>query len=157
GRLRPRRQRWPDGSCAGAADRRHDVRPRRLAAGRTADRRTARLPGAPHDVRRSPRVRRRRMVATPRLRRYCRACHAAPARRNRHRNSRGPQLTTELTRPGNNPDAKSPVAQKQRPPFSRRVLRLEHPANIGPLMHIALWLGLLAVGLLAPGTTNWYI
>lgn len=59
-------------------------------------------------------------------------------------------MTIEMTRPGIRTSA-------ERPPFSRRVLKLEHPANIGPLVHIALWLGVLAVGLLVPGATNWYV
>ena len=49
-------------------------------------------------------------------------------------------MTTQSTRP----DTGTSVAQAERPPFSRRVLKLEHPANIGPLAHIALWLSLLA-------------
>src|SRR6478609_6409431 len=42
-------------------------------------------------------------------------------------------------------------------PFTRRVLKLEHPANVGPLVHIALWAGLLAFGLLVPAATKWYV
>ena len=37
------------------------------------------------------------------------------------------------------------------------MLKLEHPANIGPLVHIALWLGVLAIGLLMPVATNWFV
>jgi len=37
------------------------------------------------------------------------------------------------------------------------MLKLEHPANIGPLVHIALWLGVLAVGLLLPTAMTWYV
>ncbi len=54
-------------------------------------------------------------------------------------------------------DIGSSVARTERLPFSRRLLKLEHPANIGPLAHIALWLSLLAVGLLVPGATTWYV
>ena len=62
-------------------------------------------------------------------------------------------MTIESTRPG----TKTSVAQAERTPFSRRVLKLEHPANIGPLAHLVLWVGLLAVGLIVPGATNWYV
>jgi fatty acid desaturase len=62
-------------------------------------------------------------------------------------------MTNETTCPGANPS----VAQAERPHFSRRVFKLENPTNIGPLVHIALWLGLLSVGLLVPGATNWYV
>jgi fatty acid desaturase len=55
------------------------------------------------------------------------------------------------------PRTGTPVASSERTPFSRRVLKLEHPANVGPLGHIACWLGLLAVGLLVPAATNWYL
>jgi fatty acid desaturase len=41
--------------------------------------------------------------------------------------------------------------------FSRRVLGLEHPANVGPLLHIVCWFGLLAVGIVVPAATNWYL
>ena len=37
------------------------------------------------------------------------------------------------------------------------MFKLEHPANIGPLLHIACWMGLLAFGLLSPAATNWYV
>ncbi len=62
-------------------------------------------------------------------------------------------MTTQSTRS----DIRPSVAQAERPPFSRRVLKLEHPANIGPLVHIALWLGVLAIGLLVPAVTNWFV
>ena len=62
-------------------------------------------------------------------------------------------MTNERPVPVANPS----VAQAERPHFSRRVFKLENPANIGPLVHIALWLGLLSVGLLVPGVTNWYV
>src|ERR1700752_1463608 len=55
------------------------------------------------------------------------------------------------------PVAPSVQAQSERAPFSRRVLKLEHPANIGPLLHIAGWIGLLAFGLFVPAATNWYL
>lgn len=42
-------------------------------------------------------------------------------------------------------------------PFSRRVLKLENPANVGPLVHVACWIGLLAFGLSAPVATEWYL
>ena len=42
-------------------------------------------------------------------------------------------------------------------PVSKRIFRLENPANVGPLVHIALWLGLLAVGLFVPIAHRWYI
>jgi len=51
----------------------------------------------------------------------------------------------------------TPTTSSERPPFSRRVLKLEHPANVGPLVHIVCWIGLLALGLLVPATTNWYL
>ncbi len=62
-------------------------------------------------------------------------------------------MTTNSTRPGTT----APVAPSEHTPFSRRVLKLEHPANIGPLVHIACWIGLLAVGLLVPAAANWYL
>jgi len=62
-------------------------------------------------------------------------------------------MTTNSTRPATT----APVAPSEHTPFSRRVLKLEHPANIGPLVHIACWIGLLAVGLLVPAATNWYL
>ena len=37
------------------------------------------------------------------------------------------------------------------------MLKLEHPANVGPLGHIVCWVGLLAFGLLVPAATNWYL
>ncbi|MGL4304807.1 MAG: fatty acid desaturase family protein [Mycobacteriaceae bacterium] len=49
------------------------------------------------------------------------------------------------------------VSDSEKPPFSRRVLKLEHPANIGPLVHIGGWFVALAFGLLAPIATLWYI
>jgi fatty acid desaturase len=49
------------------------------------------------------------------------------------------------------------IASTERTPFSRRVLKLEHPANVGPLLHIVCWVGLLAFGLLVPAATNWYL
>jgi sn-1 stearoyl-lipid 9-desaturase len=45
----------------------------------------------------------------------------------------------------------------ERMAFSRRVLKLEHPANAGPIVHILLWVGLLAFGLLVPAAMNWYL
>jgi fatty acid desaturase len=62
-------------------------------------------------------------------------------------------MTTESIRPG----TVAPLASPERTPFSRRVLKLEHPANVGPLLHIVCWIGLLAVGLLVPAATNWYL
>lgn len=62
-------------------------------------------------------------------------------------------MTTQSTRAG----TATPVALAEPTPFSRRVLKLEHPANIGPLVHLALWLTVLAVGLTVPGATNWYV
>jgi len=62
-------------------------------------------------------------------------------------------MTTNSTRPATT----APVAPSEHTPFSRRVLKLEHPANIGPLVHIACWIGLLAVSLLVPAATNWYL
>ncbi len=67
-------------------------------------------------------------------------------------------MTIELT--GTNtgtPAASSVRARSERTPFSRRVLKLEHPANVGPLMHIVCWAGVLAFGLLVPAATNWYL
>lgn len=43
-----------------------------------------------------------------------------------------------------------------RPPFSRRVLKFEHASNVGPLIHIALWIGMTAVGLFVPFATRWW-
>ena len=51
------------------------------------------------------------------------------------------------------PSAGKPAA----PSFSRRVLKLDHPANVGPLAHFVCWFGLLGFGLLVPATTNWYL
>jgi fatty acid desaturase len=62
-------------------------------------------------------------------------------------------MTTNSTAPSTG----TPVASSERTPFSRQVLKLEHPANVGPLGHIACWLGLLAAGLLVPAATNWYL
>ena len=62
-------------------------------------------------------------------------------------------MTTNSTRPSTG----TPVASSERTPFSRRVLKLEHPANVGPLAHIMCWIGLLAFGLLVPAATNWYL
>ena len=42
-------------------------------------------------------------------------------------------------------------------PFSRRVVKLEHPANIIPIAHIVAWLTLLTFALFAPVATRWYI
>ncbi|WP_280344080.1 fatty acid desaturase [Nocardia neocaledoniensis] len=50
----------------------------------------------------------------------------------------------------------TPVAPEQAP-FSKRVLKLEHASNIGPLLHIALWIGMLSLGLFVPAATNWYL
>lgn len=47
------------------------------------------------------------------------------------------------------------VAPTEQTPFSRRVLKLEYPENVGPLLHIVCWIGLLAIGLLAPAATRW--
>ena len=55
------------------------------------------------------------------------------------------------------PSPGTPVASSERKPFSCRVLKLEHPANVGPLVHIAAWVGLLAVGLIVPAAANWYL
>ena len=60
-------------------------------------------------------------------------------------------MTTESTR------RREPADGAQRPPFHRRVLKLEHPANVGPLVHVGLWVAFLAVGLFAPGATAWYV
>jgi fatty acid desaturase len=62
-------------------------------------------------------------------------------------------MTTNLTRPSTT----APQASSERTPFTRRVLKLEHPANIGPLLHIACWVGLLVAGLLVPAAMNWYL
>lgn len=55
------------------------------------------------------------------------------------------------------PNLATPVASSEHTPFSRRVLKLEHPANVGPLIHIAGWFGLLTTGLLVPAAANWYL
>lgn len=57
----------------------------------------------------------------------------------------------------NTPSASAGTPSADRMPFSRRVLKLEHPANIGPIAHIVLWLAGLAIGLFLPGATNWYV
>ena len=62
-------------------------------------------------------------------------------------------MTTESIRPR----VKAPVVPAERLPFSRRVLKLEHPANAGPLLHILGWFALVAFGLLVPVATNWYL
>lgn len=62
-------------------------------------------------------------------------------------------MTTQSVRTHPGPS----VVQDVKPPFRRRVLKLENPANVGPLIHIALWLAILAIGLLVPGATNWYV
>ncbi|MET0993647.1 MAG: fatty acid desaturase, partial [Mycobacterium sp.] len=62
-------------------------------------------------------------------------------------------MTIDSTRPSTG----TPVASSEQASFSRRVLKLEHPANVGPLMHVVCWVGLLAFGLLVPGATNWYL
>jgi fatty acid desaturase len=62
-------------------------------------------------------------------------------------------MTTNSTRPSTT----APVAPSERMPFSRRALKLEHPANVWPLVHIAGWLGLMAFSLLVPAATNWYL
>jgi len=60
-------------------------------------------------------------------------------------------VTTDSTYTG------TPIASTEQMPFSRRVLKLEHPANVFPLIQIVCWVGLLAFGLLAPAATNWYL
>ncbi|GGK47278.1 fatty acid desaturase [Nocardia camponoti] len=45
----------------------------------------------------------------------------------------------------------------ERPPFARRVFKLEHGSNIGPLIHIALWISMTAVGLFVPFASNWFV
>ena len=62
-------------------------------------------------------------------------------------------MITESTRPS----IGTPAASSEQVPFSRRVLKLEHPANVGPLIHVACWVGLLAFGLLVPAAANWYL
>ncbi|WP_225728268.1 MULTISPECIES: fatty acid desaturase [unclassified Nocardia] len=62
-------------------------------------------------------------------------------------------MTTAPIRPGD----KTPAASSEAIPFSRRVFKLEHPANIGPLLHIVGWLALLAFGLFVPAATEWYL
>lgn len=62
-------------------------------------------------------------------------------------------MTTASTVPG----TATLDASAHQMPFSRRVLKLEHPANVGPLLHIACWIGLLAFGLFVPAATNWYL
>jgi fatty acid desaturase len=62
-------------------------------------------------------------------------------------------MTTNPTRTNTG----TPVTSSERAPFSRRVLKLEHPANVGPLVHIVSWFVLLAFGLLVPAATNWYL
>jgi fatty acid desaturase len=67
-------------------------------------------------------------------------------------------MTTHPTGPSTaTPVTVSGQAASERPPVSRRVLKLEHPANVGPLLHIACWIVLLAFGLLVPVTANWYL
>lgn len=62
-------------------------------------------------------------------------------------------MITDLTRPS----SATPAATTEQRPISRRVLKLEHPANVGPLMHVVAWAVLLAFGLLVPAATNWYL
>ena len=62
-------------------------------------------------------------------------------------------MTTESIRPS----AGTPITSTEPAPFSRRVLKLEHPANVGPLAHFACWFMLLGLGLLLPATTAWYL
>jgi len=54
-------------------------------------------------------------------------------------------------------NAENRSAHSEPVPFSRRVLKLEHPENVGPLLHIACWLTLLAIGLCASAATDWYM
>ncbi|MBF6441807.1 fatty acid desaturase [Nocardia farcinica] len=61
-------------------------------------------------------------------------------------------MSTVTPRPS--PRSSSPSAPI---PFSRRVFKLEHPANLGPLLHVVAWVGLLAFGLFAPIATTWYV
>ena len=64
-------------------------------------------------------------------------------------------MTTELT--GTNTGKPAPSSAQATPaktPFSRRVLKLEHPANVLPLMHIVGWAGVLAFGLLVPAAAR---
>jgi sn-1 stearoyl-lipid 9-desaturase len=51
----------------------------------------------------------------------------------------------------------TPVGSPKQTPFSRRVLKLEHPANVGPLLHIVGWVAVLAFGLFVPAATTWYL
>lgn len=53
--------------------------------------------------------------------------------------------------------AHAPGGSLEGAPFSRRILKLEHPANVGPLLHFVCWFGLLAVGLSVPAATRWYV
>jgi sn-1 stearoyl-lipid 9-desaturase len=76
------------------------------------------------------------------------------------RNSSSPPsapLPTEHAHDHNStrPNFTAPNGSCERTPFSRRALKLEHPANVGPLAHIACWFGLLAFGLLVPAATKW--
>ncbi|MFI9503572.1 fatty acid desaturase [Nocardia sp. NPDC052566] len=59
-------------------------------------------------------------------------------------------MTTAPIRAGDG----TPVAAE---PFSRRVLKLEHPANIGPLIHVGGWAVILAFAVFVPAATNWYL
>jgi fatty acid desaturase len=63
-------------------------------------------------------------------------------------------MITDLTCP---PTATPVASSVQAPSFSRRVLKLEHPANVGPLAHFGCWFVLLGFGLLMPAATNWYL
>ncbi|WP_194824767.1 fatty acid desaturase [Nocardia sp. XZ_19_231] len=51
----------------------------------------------------------------------------------------------------------TPVAPTEKPPFSRRVFKLEHASNVGPLLHVALWMGMTSAALFVPGTSAWYL
>lgn len=62
-------------------------------------------------------------------------------------------MTAESTHAG----AATSVPAANRPPFSKRVLKLENPANICPLVHVVAWLGFLAFGFLVPAATRWYL
>lgn len=62
-----------------------------------------------------------------------------------------------MTNKSSRPSTRTSAASSEQAPFSRRVLKLEHPANVGPLIHVACWAGLLSFGLLVPAAANWYL
>lgn len=55
------------------------------------------------------------------------------------------------------PRPNTAARDRSREPISRRIFRLENPANVGPLIHVVLWWVFLAFGLFAPIATAWFV